>query len=167
MAACNVPKAGAQGAAKPACGCAGARLYFYAAARHVLHNAARLQAQFPAVPSGRGQPRLREVWFAFCVLTCFFLDRVPQPLRAHMIASHADKAIAKIAELKAGILLRRQSSRNVLRASQNLVKECGQAIARWFGSLSGPALEAAILESFKKFDSDNSGSIDRCARAPF
>ena len=89
-----------------------------------------------------------------------FLDRV---LRPYMIASQADKAMAKIAELKAGLLLRRASSRNVLRASEALVNECGEAIARWFGSLSGPALDAAIFDAFKKFDLDDSGSIDRCA----
>jgi len=89
------------------------------------------------------------------------LDRVPQPLRLYTTASQADKAIAKIAELKAGLLLRRQSSRNVLQASEALVNECGEAIARWFGSLSGPALDAAIFDAFKKFDLDESGSIDR------
>ena len=35
------------------------------------------------------------------------------------------------------------------------------ALDRWFGSLSGPALDAAIFDAFKKFDLDESGSIDR------
>ena len=76
-------------------------------------------------------------------------------------AEQADAAMARIKAMKAGLLQSLQSSQNVLKSGQTLLDECGAAIARWFGSLSGPALEKAIRETFEKFDTDSSGRIDR------
>ena len=36
-----------------------------------------------------------------------------------------------------------------------------KAFLKWFGSLSGPALEKAIEKAFRQFDEDGSGLIDR------
>ena len=49
--------------------------------------------------------------------------------------------MARIKAMRAGLLQSLQSSQNVLKSGQTLLDECGAAIARWFGSLSGPALE--------------------------
>ena len=73
----------------------------------------------------------------------------------------ADAAMARIRDLQAGLFRRISSSEGVLQSAQAVVDACGDAILQWFGSLSGPALESAILESFQKFDEDGSGVIER------
>ena len=73
----------------------------------------------------------------------------------------ADEAMAKIRSLQAGLFHRINSSSAVLKSAEKLIEECGQAILSWFGSLSGPALDAAIREAFERFDADRSGFIDR------
>jgi hypothetical protein len=70
-------------------------------------------------------------------------------------------AIAMARELRAGLLQNLASSKSVLSMAQQVVDACGQAIFQWFGSLSGPALQTAITESFNRFDKDGSGAIDR------
>jgi len=80
----------------------------------------------------------------------------------------ADKALALVRNMQAGLRTRLVSMHNVLTLAKETVEACGKAIAKWFGSLSGPALEAAIRETFNKFDADGSGEIDRLfpARSP-
>ena len=73
----------------------------------------------------------------------------------------ADKALALVRNMQAGLRTRLVSMHNVLTLAKETVEACGKAIAKWFGSLSGPALEAAIRETFNKFDADGSGQIDR------
>jgi len=72
-----------------------------------------------------------------------------------------DRAIEKILEMQSGLSSQLASSSAVLQSSHKLMAECGEALKRWFGSLSGPALETAIEQSFTKFDGDASGQIDR------
>jgi len=72
-----------------------------------------------------------------------------------------DRAIKKILEMQSGLSSQLTSSSAVLQSSHKLMAECGEALKRWFGSLSGPALETAIEQSFTKFDGDASGQIDR------
>ncbi len=73
----------------------------------------------------------------------------------------ADIAIEKIRCMKEGLFHRINSSGAVLKSAQEMMDECGQAISKWFRSLSGSALEKAIKEAFQKFDTDGSGQIDR------
>jgi hypothetical protein len=73
----------------------------------------------------------------------------------------ANNTIAKILEMKDSLFERLSSSSEVLDSAQAIVDACGDAIRRWFGSLSGQALEKAIREAFDKFDTDKSGRIDR------
>lgn len=75
--------------------------------------------------------------------------------------AQADASIERIKKLKAGLFHRIASASGVLSTAQDVINECGRAIANWFGSLSGPALEAAIKNAFTKFDADESGLIDR------
>jgi hypothetical protein len=53
------------------------------------------------------------------------------------------------------------SAQAVLDKGTLLMEECGKAVASWFGALSGPSLEAAIKESFDKFDTNKSGLLDQ------
>ncbi len=73
----------------------------------------------------------------------------------------AEEAMAKIRSLQAGLFHRINSSSAVLRSAEQLIEECGKAILSWFGSLSGPALVAAIKEAFVRFDTDGSGLMNR------
>ena len=73
----------------------------------------------------------------------------------------ADMAMAKILDMQQGLMNQMKTSGNLLKSAQKVVDECGGAIAKWFGALSGRALEAAIKEAFDKFDIDASGEIDR------
>ena len=73
----------------------------------------------------------------------------------------ADIAIEKIRCMKEGLFHRINSSGAVLKSAQEMMDECGQAISKWFRSLSGSALEKTIKEAFQKFDTDGSGQIDR------
>ena len=73
----------------------------------------------------------------------------------------ADRALALVRSMQSGLIERLGSMKSVMSLAQETVDACGKAIARWFGSLSGPALEAAISETFSKFDADGSGVIDK------
>lgn len=73
----------------------------------------------------------------------------------------ADKALALVRNMQAGLRTRLGSMHSVLTLAEETIEACGKAIAKWFGSLSGPALEAAIRETFNKFDADRSGQIDK------
>ena len=73
----------------------------------------------------------------------------------------ADEAMRLIEGMRNGLLRRLKSSNFVLTSAQHVVDQCGDAIFLWFGSLSGPALEAEIQQTFARFDTDASGEIDR------
>jgi hypothetical protein len=73
----------------------------------------------------------------------------------------ADRALELVRNMQASLRTRLKSMHNVLTLAEETVEACGKAIAKWFGSLSGPALEAAIRETFNQFDADGSGQIDR------
>jgi hypothetical protein len=66
-----------------------------------------------------------------------------------------------VARMRDGLLRTMKSTKHVLASAQDVCDACGEAIALWFGNLSGPALEAAINEAFSRFDADSSGQIDR------
>ncbi len=74
--------------------------------------------------------------------------------------AQADEAMAKIRSMQLGLRKSLASSENVLFSAQKMIDECGEALGKWFGSLSGPALEEAIKTAFQKFDVDGSGQID-------
>lgn len=89
---------------------------------------------------------------------------VPHPIFQRIKSAseeQADIAIEKIRCMKAGLFHRINSSGAVLKSAQEMMDECGQAISKWFRSLSGSALEKTIKEAFQKFDTDGSGQIDR------
>jgi hypothetical protein len=94
-------------------------------------------------------------------------NRVRSPIRKRPVLQRmksealAEAAMEKIRNLQAGLFHRIASASGVLSSAQDVIDECGRAIANWFGSLSGPALEAAIKDAFRKFDADGSGLIDR------
>jgi hypothetical protein len=91
--------------------------------------------------------------------------RVRSPIRKRNFGrtssvAAADEAMEKIRAMRSGLIERMSSSNDVLNSAQKMIDECGDAIAKWFGALSGPALEAAIKQAFLKFDADGSAEID-------
>jgi hypothetical protein len=80
---------------------------------------------------------------------------------SHALRRQSETSIRLIMQLRRTLVRQLDTSENVLAKGTQMIQECGQAIATWFGALSGPALEAAIKEAFEKFDADRSGMIDQ------
>ena len=88
-------------------------------------------------------------------------SRVEFAKTSHALRRQSETGIQLLMQLRMSLVRQLDTSENVLAKGTQMMKECGQAIATWFGALSGPALEAAIKEAFEKFDADRSGMIDR------